>query len=113
MKLATLTACLAVTSLLAGHALAGDPVTVTLEQPLAAKTKVVADGAVWVCEKDACVVGRTPEGSLFGVAECKDLARQVGPVASFQLGQRPALQPAALAKCNAGAKAPGQVTAAR
>jgi hypothetical protein len=111
MKLALAAACLAATSLFASQALAGPPATATLEQPLAAKVKIVADGAVWVCAAASCVASYTPDESLFGVSECKDLAKQVGRVTSFQNSVRPALQPAALDKCNTAARA--AVTAAR
>ena len=113
MKLALAAACLAATSLFASQPLAGGGVAVTLEQPVKAKTKIVADGAVWVCEQTSCVAGYTPDESLFGVAECKDLAKQVGRVTSFQANSKPALQPAALEKCNSAVKAPATITAAR
>jgi len=113
MKLAFVAACLVATSLFAGQALADGSATATLEQPLAAKVKIVADGAVWVCEQASCIAGVTPDDWSSGVPECKDLAKQVGRVANFKTEYHPALQTAALEKCNTTAKGPGAVTASR
>ena len=50
MKLVIAAACLAVSVSLASHAFADGRTVVTLQQPVAAKTKFVAGGAVWNCE---------------------------------------------------------------
>jgi hypothetical protein len=112
MKLALAAACLAAASLFASQALADEATKATLEQPLAAKTVLIAAHAAWVCEHDTCVAGATQDGS-FGVDECHDLARQVGRIATFQGEYHKPLPAAQMDKCNTGAKSAGAVTAAR
>jgi hypothetical protein len=112
MKLALAAACLAAVSLFAGQALADEATTAVLAQPVAAKTTLIAAHVAWVCEHDTCFAGYTQDGS-FGVDECHDLAKVVGPIATFQGQYHKPLQPAQIDKCNAGAKTAGAVTAAR
>lgn len=83
----------------AGAALAGDAVTAKLQQPVAAKTKLVAGGAVFLCEADACVASSS-NPRTFATASCKDLAKVVGPIASYG-GDRRQLDEAKLGQCNA------------
>ena len=52
-------------------------IAAALDQPLAAKTKVVAGGAVFVCEGAECVSTQAPSRALTAVA-CKALAKEVG-----------------------------------
>ena len=99
MKLVIAAACLAVSVSLASHAFADGRTVVTLQQPIAAKTKFVAGGGVWSCEASTCVAGYTPE-ETFGPTQCHEVAKQAGPVASFE-DEHHSLQPAALEKCNA------------
>lgn len=99
MKLALAAACLAASLSLASHAFADGRTVVTLQQPIAAKTKFVAGGGVWSCEATTCIAGYTPE-ETFGPTQCHEVAKQAGPVASFE-DEHHALQSAALDKCNA------------
>lgn len=103
MKLQTLAAmCSAVATLtIAGAAFADDAVTVKLEAPVAAKTKVIAGGAVFLCEADACVASTTTSRT-FAASTCKDLAKSVGRVSAFT-GPRKALDGGKLEACNTGA----------
>ena len=78
MKLRSLAAVAALsTALFAGAALADGRIAAALDQPLAAKTKVVAGGAVFVCEGAECVSTQAPSRALTAVA-CKALAKEVG-----------------------------------
>ena len=42
-------------TLAACAALADDPITAKLQSPVAAKTKLIAGGAVFMCEGDVCL----------------------------------------------------------
>lgn len=107
MKLRTLAAVAALSvsmsGLLAGAALAEGRVAVTLEAPLAAKTKVVAGGAVFVCEDKACVAATAP-GRAVTTASCKVLVKEVGRVSAFAAPDK-SLGAEELERCNAAAKA--------
>ena len=109
MKLRTLAAACAalVTVSFAGAAMADDPITVKLTQPVAAKTKLIAGGAVFFCEGDTCLAG-APSSRTYATATCKDLAKAVGPVVSFG-GARRQLDEAKLGQCNAAALPATQV----
>ena len=83
MKLQSLAAVAALSvSLFAGSAFADGRIAVALESPVAAKTKVVAGGAVFVCDGAECVSTAAPSRALTAVA-CKALAKEVGRVAAF------------------------------
>ena len=98
MKLLTLAAaCAAVVTLSAAPAFAGDPITAKLQTPVAAKTKFIAGGAMFVCEGDACVA-TAPQSNTFANSTCKTIAAKVGPVASF--GGYKSMDQARLADCN-------------
>ncbi len=105
MKLQSLAAAAALTVSLftAGSALADGRIAVALENPVAAKTKVVAGGAVFVCDGAECVSTAAPSRALTAVA-CKALAKEVGPVAAFG-GDTKTLDADDLTRCNASAKA--------
>lgn len=107
MKLQFLAACAALSTLAAGAALAAEPVTAKLQQPVAEKTKFIAGGAMFVCEGDACVA-QAPTSQTFSAQACKTIATKVGPVAAFS--GRKAMDDARIADCNATAlaKAGGQ-----
>ena len=111
MKLAIATACLFVTLALASHALADGRTVVTLQQPLAAKTQLVLDGAIWDCEGATCVADNIPSQN-FGVGQCHDVARKVGPIADFKNDFK-TLEPASLDKCNLGVAPKTSMTAQR
>lgn len=105
MKLQSLAAVAALSvsmSLFAGAAFADGRIAVALENPLAAKTKVVAGGAVFVCEGAECVSTAAPSRALTAVS-CKALAKEVGRVAAFG-GDTKSLDADDLTRCNASAK---------
>ena len=83
MKLLTLAAaCAAVVTLSAAPAFAADPIVAKLAQPVAAKTKLIAGEAMFVCEADACTA-LSPMSATFGSAACKIIAAKFGTVTSF------------------------------
>lgn len=94
-------------SFAAGAALADDPVTVKLQSPVAEKTKLIAGGAVFMCEGDTCLAA-APSSQTYGATACKDVAKKVGAVASFG-GSRKQLDAAKLDQCNAVALPAQQV----
>jgi hypothetical protein len=100
MKLVIAVACLAASLSLATHALADGRTTATLQQPIAAKTQFIANGAIWDCEGATCVAGNTPD-QTFGPGQCHDVAKRVGPVVEFKNDYK-SLQSASLDRCNAG-----------
>jgi hypothetical protein len=104
MKLRSIAAaCAAVSTLtLAGAAFAADAVTAKLATPIAQKVKVVAGGAVFNCEADACIAAAT-SSQTFSEEACKTVANKVGPLASFE--GRKAFDESRLASCNARAVA--------
>ena len=115
MKLQSLAAVAALSSamavsLFAGSAFADGRIAVALENPVAAKTKVVAGGAVFVCDGAECVSTSAPSRALTAVS-CKALAKEVGRVAAFG-GETKSLDADDLTRCNASAKA-GVLTAAK
>jgi hypothetical protein len=99
MKLQTLAAaCAALVTLSATSALAAQPVTAKLQQPVAEKTKFIAGGAMFVCEADACVA-TAPGSDTFSTAACKAVAAKVGPVSAFT--GRKTFDDTRLGECNA------------
>jgi hypothetical protein len=102
MKYATLIAvCAALFSLsTAPAAFAGQPITAKLQTPVAEKTKVIAGGAMFVCEADTCQT-RTATSQTYSGAACKIIAGKLGPVASF--GGVKAFDDARLDDCNTAA----------
>ncbi|HVK42952.1 MAG: hypothetical protein K0Q62_687 [Phenylobacterium sp.] len=100
MKLRTLAAaCAALVSVsFAGAALADDPITAKLQAPVAAKTKLIAGGAVFLCEGDTCLAS-APSSRTYATSTCKELAKNVGAVASFG-GARKQLEADKLEQCN-------------
>jgi hypothetical protein len=101
MKLRILAATTAAVTMIAGAA-AAEPVVAKLQTPLSGATRPVAGGAVFECLGDVCAA-RSPAGDSAGLRGCKDLVRQVGPVASFGPASKP-LGADELASCNASAK---------
>lgn len=101
MKLLTLAAaCAALTTFAAAPAFAAEPLVAKLQSPVAEKTKIIAGGAMFVCEagSDACIaVGATP--ATFGLAACKVVSSKVGTIVSFESFKK--LDDARLADCNA------------
>ncbi|ENZ81000.1 MULTISPECIES: hypothetical protein [Caulobacter] len=112
MKLRSLAAVAALsTALFAGAALADGRIAAALDQPLAAKTKVVAGGAVFVCEGAECVSTQAPSRALTAVA-CKALAKEVGHISAFG-GETKSLDADDLTRCNASAKGASAVASAK
>jgi hypothetical protein len=103
MKLRTLAAVAALSvSMFAGAALADGRVAAALEAPIAAKTKIVAGGAVFVCEGAECVSTAAPSRAMTSAA-CKSLAKEVGRVSAFG-GETKSLDADDLTRCNGAAK---------
>jgi len=103
----TLAAFAALFALAAASAAAAEPVTVTLQTPLAAKVRVIAGGAAFQCEAAVCVAAQ-PGSRTFAAATCHDLAKAVGPITAFQVPSK-ALDARKLDQCNAGATSPAQL----
>ena len=83
MKLQVLAAAAALSLAFAGTSFAGDgKIVVSLKTPVAAKTKVVAGGAVWNCEGATCVAAAAP-ARTDTTKGCKALSKEVGEVVSF------------------------------
>lgn len=99
MKLRMLAAAAVLSMTFAGAAYADGKVTASLKAPLAAKTKVVAGGAVFACEGDSCVAVKAPARATT-VAGCKALVKEVGALTAFSNGKR-AIEGEDLAACNA------------
>jgi hypothetical protein len=112
MKLQSLAAVAALSvSLFAGAALADGRVAAALEAPVAAKTKIVAGGAVFVCDGAECVATSAPSRAVTA-ASCKALAKEVGRVAAFG-GESRSLDADDLGRCNAVAKGGATMTASK
>ena len=96
MKFQVLAAAAALSLAFAGTSFAADgKIVVSLKTPVAAKTKVVAGGAVWNCEGATCVAAAAPSRTDT-TKGCKALSKEVGEVVSFgSLGSDD------LAKCGA------------
>jgi hypothetical protein len=109
MKNAFATACAVLALGCAGAAFADGQVTATLQQPTVTPAKLVAAGGVFRCEGTTCVSFATDNtASLDG---CKQLAKQIGPLASFS-GPYKSFDDKKLAQCNAVAAAPRAATTA-
>lgn len=112
MKLRTLAAVAAVSvCMFAGSAFADGRIAAALDAPVPAKTKVVAGGAVFVCEGSECVSTQAPSRALTAVA-CKALAKEVGRVAAFG-GETKSLDADDLTRCNASAKGGSALASAK
>ena len=103
-------ACAALLPLAPSSALAAQPLTARLAQPLTARTTLVAGGAAFVCEADACVAA-SPASRTFSPATCKVIAGKVGPVLAF--GAARPMDARGLADCNARAGADPAAQVAR
>lgn len=83
---------------LASTAMAAEPVTAKLTTALTAPKKVVAGGAVFVCEGDTCVAPNPTSGSADPGA-CRELVRAAGAVSTFGTAAKP-FSAERLARCN-------------
>ena len=102
MKLRTLAAAAILSASFAAPAFAGT-INVALQAPVAAKTKVVAGGAVFSCVEATCVAANAPTRALTA-ATCKAVVKEVGAVTAFA-GDRKSLEADVLARCNGAAPA--------
>ena len=102
MKLRTLAAAAILSASFAAPAFAGT-INVALQAPVAAKTKVVAGGAVFSCVEATCVAANAPTRALTA-ATCKAVVKEVGAVTAFT-GDRKSLEADDLARCNGAAPA--------
>jgi hypothetical protein len=100
MKVRLTAAIAALASIVATGAMA-EPVIAKLQVPTKGAVKPVAGGAVFECLGDVCAA-RAPASDTSGLRGCKDLARQVGAVASFGPSSRQ-LSADQLAECNLSA----------
>jgi len=101
MKIRMLTAAAVLSLSFAGVAFADAKVTASLATPVAAKTKVVAAGALFTCEGSTCVANSAIARTVT-VAGCKELVKVVGPVTTLTNGKR-SIEGQDLATCNAAA----------
>jgi hypothetical protein len=101
MKLRMLAVAAIVSLSFAGVANANGPLTASLKAPVAAKTKIVAGGAVYACEGSTCVALAAPARAAT-VAGCKALVKEVGQLTAFSNGKR-SVEGEDLATCNAAA----------
>lgn len=102
MKLRILAAATALSLAFAGAAYADGKIVVTLKQPVAAKTKIVAGGAVFSCEGTTCVASAAPSRTDTAKG-CKALSKEVGEIATFGT-----LSSEDLAKCGPAARSTQQ-----
>jgi hypothetical protein len=101
--LAGLAASVAALSIVfASGSAAAEPVIAKLKTPLPGAEKPVAGGAVFECLGDVCAA-RAPGADTAGTRGCKELARQVGAVATYGPSSKP-LAPDQLAACNESAR---------
>lgn len=100
----------AVVVAVAGLAVAKTPVVVKLETPKAEQTRIIANGAVFMCEADTCTAVMTRS---VNARTCGEVAEQVGRIASFS-GDGRAVTGSDLERCNARApQLPATTEAAR
>jgi len=99
MNLRMLTAAAVLSLSFAGAAFADGKVSASLVTPVAAKTKVVAAGALFVCEGSTCVAS-SAQSRTVTVSGCKELVKAVGAVTALTNGKH-TLEAADLTSCNA------------
>ena len=104
MKLRMLAVAAILSSSFAAPAFAaGGTINVSLSTPVAAKTKIVAGGAVFSCVNANCVAQDAPSRAI-SAATCKAVVKEVGAVAAFG-SERKTLAADDLARCNGDAGA--------
>lgn len=109
MKLRTLAAAAILSASFAVPAFAaGGNITVALQSPVVAKTKVVAGGAVFSCVDATCIAQNAPSRALTA-ATCKAVVKEVGAVTAFA-SERKTLAANDLASCNGQAGATVQAS---
>jgi hypothetical protein len=101
IKAILVTASLALSATAALAGVSTVTVTVKLVSPLAEPNKtVIALSTAWNCAGDTCVA--TLDRKSPAVRDCRQIARVVGPVASFTVGSK-SLDAAGIQACNAPA----------
>lgn len=102
MRFASLVAGIAFAMTATAALAAYNNVVVKLKTPVAeASDSVIALGAVWNCNGDTCTTvldRKTPQ-----VRDCRQIARTLGPVASYTVGAT-SLDEAGIQACNSAAK---------
>lgn len=101
MKLRLTVAIAAAAAALATSASA-EPVIAKLQASSGGASKPLAGGAVFDCLGDMCAA-RAPAPETNSVRSCKELAKQVGAVASYGAASKP-LTPDQVTSCNEAAK---------
>ncbi len=94
----------AASGLIAGNLYAGNMQTISAKVQngfSAPKKDVIAGDGVYFCETDTCTASMERAKPL--ARDCRALARIVGPIVSFKVGEI-ALDEAGLATCNKGIK---------
>lgn len=76
---------------------ASEPIVGRLETALSKPVKVIAGGALFVCEESRCVA-QAPTNQTMSVSACRQLAKRVGAIAEFGNSRR-TLPPEKLALC--------------
>jgi hypothetical protein len=79
----------------------GTAFTATLEAPVAERTRIVADGAVWVCQDASC--SALLNRSTPTVRACKQLVRETGRLTAYSNGTL-SLTSDEVAECNTRAR---------
>ncbi|MDO9338274.1 MAG: hypothetical protein Q7T61_17925 [Caulobacter sp.] len=83
MKFQVLAAAAALSLAFVGSSFAADgKIVVSLKTPVAAKTKVVAGGAVFHCDGATCIAATAPSRTDTAKG-CKALSKEVGEVLAF------------------------------
>ncbi len=100
MKLSVLALSAILATAIAVPAFADSSIQATLAKPVPAKTKLVAGGAVWVCEGTACLAAQAPDNVL-STSSCRALAKSVGQITAYAGGRR-SFTAEVLSRCNAG-----------
>lgn len=103
MKALLLGALVSATLSFGGAAAAADRIVAQLEQPVAAKTKLVVGGSVWSCEGSTCTAVQQTSRAT-SLRACQSLAKEVGRLTTF--GAARAYEAEQLTRCNTAAATP-------
>lgn len=98
MRISVLSSAVFAGALFAAGAVCAEPVVAKLQTPVPSAAKPVAGGAVFNCLGDVCAAS-APSEETASLRGCRDLVRQLGPVASFGPASKP-LSNDRIATCN-------------
>jgi hypothetical protein len=98
-----LSLCLSALAIVPATAFAAPIGIATIGGGAALPAQIVIDGKVWRCTDGKCQ-GPTDQRRVAAERTCKDLARKVGTVETFTIGEM-TLDSEQLAACNKGARA--------